>query len=66
MSDTYVFLIIEPDWSSDAYLPGAETPAEDLGSGFAEHGQFAEAVEALGARILDVPRPPGDPPRRHG
>ncbi len=53
MSDTYVFLIIEPDWNSDAYLPGAETAPEDLGASFAEHGVFAEAVAALGARIAE-------------
>jgi hypothetical protein len=49
MSDTYLFLIREPDWDSDAMLSG-EMSAEDMES-MAAHGAFAEAVERLGAKI---------------
>ena len=51
MTDTYVFLIREPDWDSDALLAGRMTPevAEQMGA----HGAFAEAVEKLGAKLVD-------------
>lgn len=55
MTDTWVFLIREPDWDSDAYLPEAlaarGTPA-DLDEEMAAHGRFAAAVEELGAKIV--------------
>lgn len=49
MTDTYVFLIREPDWNSDALLSG-QMSAEDQ-QAMAAHGAFAEAVEKLGAKI---------------
>lgn len=55
MPDTYVYLIHEGDWGSDAYLPGAPEPAEhadDLDTGFPAHAAFREAVAAMGARIV--------------
>ncbi|MDN5767792.1 MAG: YciI family protein [Humibacillus sp.] len=55
MTDTYVYLIHEGDWNSDAYLPGAAEPAEhadDLETGFPAHAAFREAVAAMGARIV--------------
>jgi len=54
MTDTWVFLIREPDWDSDAYLPealAARGPA-DLDEDMAAHGRFAAAVEELGAKIV--------------
>ncbi|MEO6998805.1 MAG: YciI family protein [Terracoccus sp.] len=55
MADTYLYLIREGDWNSDAYLPDAPEPAEnadDLQTGFPAHGLFRDAVEAMGARIV--------------
>lgn len=55
MTDTYLYLIHEGDWDSDAYLPGATSPAEhpdDLTTGFSAHAAFSEAVKAMGARIV--------------
>lgn len=66
MTDTYVYLIHEGDWDSDAFLPGAaadgsgpagkdpSAPGEaaDLEGSFPEHRAFARAVEQLGARIV--------------
>jgi hypothetical protein len=49
MSETYVFLIREPDWNSDAMLAG-QLSDEDQQS-MAAHMAFAEAVEKLGAKI---------------
>jgi hypothetical protein len=52
MTDTYVYLIREKDWGSDAYLPDA-APGADAGEGmFPEHKQFQAAVAELGARIV--------------
>jgi hypothetical protein len=54
MSDTYAYLIIEPDWDSDAYLPQARqggTTAE-MSEQFAAHKAFQDAVAALGATIV--------------
>lgn len=52
MTDTWVFLIRENDWDSDAYLP------ENIGSrdvstdeDMAAHERFSEAVAALGVKI---------------
>ncbi|WP_369373826.1 YciI family protein [Promicromonospora sp. Populi] len=52
MTDTWVFLIRENDWNSDAYLPenvknGRDGSDEDM----AAHGRFQEAVAALGVKI---------------
>lgn len=66
MTDTYVYLIHEGDWDSDAYLggtsatddtpagkdPGAPGAAPDLESSFPEHKAFQKAVAELGARIV--------------
>lgn len=66
MADTYMYIIHEPDWDSDAFLPGAEAPAEegpmgkdpnqvgndDTEMGFPAHKAFQEAVTALGARVV--------------
>ena len=51
MTDTWVFLIRENDWDSDAYLPGG--PSADLAEDedMAAHQRFGEAVAALGAKI---------------
>ena len=49
MSDTYLFLIREPDWDSDRLLAGEMSPED--GESMAAHGAFAEAVEELGAKI---------------
>ena len=55
MTDTWVFLIREHDWDSDAYLPEAlaarGAPAQ-LDEDMAAHGRFAQAVEELGAQML--------------
>jgi hypothetical protein len=50
MSDTYLYLIREPDWDSDQMLSGEMTP--DLTESMGAHGAFAEAVEKLGAKIV--------------
>lgn len=55
MADTYVYLIQEGDWNSDAFLPGAPEPderANDLSGGFPAHAEFSQAVAAMGARIV--------------
>lgn len=49
MGDTYVFLIREADWDSDAMLSGDMTP--ELTKTMAEHGAFAQAVAELGATL---------------
>ncbi len=51
MTDTYLYLIREPDWDSDRFLPGGETAVE-LDHTFVEHEQFMKAVAELGARIV--------------
>jgi len=52
MTDTWVFLIRETDWDSDAYLPenlqGREG-SEDMS--LAAHGRFQEAITDLGATL---------------
>lgn len=54
MTDTYMFLIREPDWNSDAYLPGAEPVAgADPEATFGAHKAFQAAVTELGARIVN-------------
>ena len=66
MADTYVYLIHEGDWDSDAYLggqpatapaPPARTPprpaaAADMDASFPEHKAFQKAVVDLGARVV--------------
>lgn len=55
MTETYLYLIHEGDWDSDAYLPGAAQLAEhpdDLTTGFSAHAAFSEAVKAMSARIV--------------
>jgi hypothetical protein len=47
MSQTYMVLIVEPEWD-----PADNDPAEFQAMG-AQHRAFAEAVQAAGARILD-------------
>lgn len=52
MTDTWMFLIRETDWDSDAYLP--ENPRRDeqqFSEDMAAHQRFAEAVAELGAKI---------------
>lgn len=53
MTDTWIFLIRENDWDSDAYLP--ENLKDGARDGFDEdmaaHQRFAEAVAALGVKI---------------
>ena len=54
MSETYAYLIIEPDWDSDSYLPQARrggTTAE-MDGGFAAHKAFQTAVVELGAQLV--------------
>ena len=54
MTDTWVFLIREPDWDSDRYLP-ENLPADfrpDLDEAMAAHGRFAAAVEELGGKVV--------------
>jgi len=51
MTDTYLYLIRENDWESDAYLPGA-TAGSDHENSFSEHKAFQVAVTELGARIV--------------
>ena len=50
MTDTYLYLIREPDWDSDQMLAGDMTP--ELTESMNAHGAFAEAVAKLGAKIV--------------
>jgi len=53
MADTYVYLIHEGDWDSDAWLGGQ--PAADgaeMNASFPEHAAFQQAVVDLGARLV--------------
>jgi len=65
MADTYVYLIHEGDWDSDAYLggdttdagpagkdPGAAGTAPEMDGQFPAHTAFQKAVAELGARIV--------------
>ncbi len=52
MTDTYVYLIHEPDWDSDAYLSGTGVPGGDPEANFPAHKAFPEAVARLGARLV--------------
>ena len=52
MTDTWIFLIREADWDSDAYLPdtgGPDRAATD--ETMLAHARFAQAVEELGVKI---------------
>ncbi|WP_189667523.1 YciI family protein [Promicromonospora soli] len=52
MTDTWVFLIRESDWDSDAYLPEnlqGRDPSEDMS--LAAHGRFQEAITDLSAKL---------------
>ncbi len=51
MTDTYMYLIREKDWESDAYLPGAAAGTEHEAT-FSEHKAFQVAVTELGARVV--------------
>lgn len=54
MTDTWVFLIREPDWDSDSYLP-ENLQGEDrrtMSEEMAAHGRFQQAVADLGAKIV--------------
>ena len=50
MTDTYLYLIREPDWNSDEMLTGTMSP--ELQESMGAHGAFAEAVAKLGAKIV--------------
>ena len=53
MTDTYLYLIHEPDWDSDAFLGDrAGVPGGEPENNFPAHKAFQEAVERLGARIV--------------
>jgi hypothetical protein len=56
MADTYLYVIHEPDWDSDNYLPGngpaGKDPAAHAQTTFPEHKAFQAAVAELGARIV--------------
>jgi hypothetical protein len=64
MADTYVYLIHEGEWDSDAYLggapeaapegrdPSAAGAAPDMDASFPEHKAFQQAVADLGARVV--------------
>ncbi|QEO14155.1 hypothetical protein FLP10_06780 [Agromyces intestinalis] len=52
MTDTYAFLIHEPDWDSDAFLGGGGVPGGNPEMNFPEHKAFQQAVAKLGARIV--------------
>lgn len=48
MADQYMFLIVEPDWDSDAY----QDDSDRIGAEFPEFEVFERRVEELGARIV--------------
>jgi hypothetical protein len=53
MTDTYIFLIREPDWGSDRFLPGGEPASqEEMATQFGAHKAFQDAVAELGARLV--------------
>ncbi|EWT03285.1 hypothetical protein N865_18865 [Intrasporangium oryzae NRRL B-24470] len=54
MTDTYAYLIHEPDWDSDAYLEGGDPALVPSGrdANFPEHKAFQVAVADLGARVV--------------
>lgn len=54
MSDVYAYLILEPDWDSDSFLPQARQGGStaDMDHSFAEHKAFQQAVVELGAQMV--------------
>lgn len=52
MGDTYCYLIREKDWDSDVLAQGPEAMTDEMAAAMAEHGAFAEAVAAMGARLV--------------
>jgi hypothetical protein len=55
MTDTYLYLIREKDWDSDAFLPGAEPSTDaDHAAAFGAHRAFQDALDQLGARIVNA------------
>jgi hypothetical protein len=54
MTDTWVFLIRESDWDSDAYLPEnlKGQTRQDFSADMAVYQRFQESVAALGATIV--------------
>lgn len=54
MTDTWLYLIREPDWDSDKFLPEVLAGADrrEADEEMAAHGRFQEAVAALGAKIV--------------
>ncbi|SEE73702.1 YciI family protein [Ruania alba] len=53
MTDTWVFLIREPDWDSDAFLPenlAGRDPFE-ISDDMAAQGKFEQVVKDLGAKV---------------
>lgn len=54
MTDTWVFLIRESDWDSDAFLPEnlkGKDPSQ-MSDQMGAHGRFQEAVADLGAKLV--------------
>ena len=54
MTDTWMFLIREPDWDSDAYTPEALDGADrtQFNDDMAGHQRFQTAVADLGAKLV--------------
>lgn len=54
MAETWVFLIREPDWDSDSYLPEnlQGRDRREMSEEMAAHGRFQQAVADLGAKIV--------------
>ncbi|MFJ6112764.1 YciI family protein [Agrococcus sediminis] len=50
MADQYLFMIVEPDWDSDAYA--GEGAGEQIAAEFPEFEAFERRVAELGARIV--------------
>lgn len=48
MADQYLFMIVEPDWDSDAYVGNPER----IEAEFPEFASFERRAEELGARIV--------------
>jgi hypothetical protein len=53
MTNTWAFLIHEPDWDSDAFLPEnlAGQDESEVAAAMAPYARFRQAVEDLGAKI---------------
>lgn len=48
MTDTYVYLIHEPDWEPESYITAVGGPE----AAFSPHAAFQKSVAELGARIV--------------